>query len=316
MVELPSTFVAVSVYVVSCSGRTRRLCNDPTAHVVTPSVTVNVLAKLAVQRRTVAEPRFTVRASGAKLVTTGRVPTRTRTEAVEDPSGVVAESVYVVSASAFVCIVDSPAGTAAPFTESEVAGGASFQRNSTAPPGSTSAGKAAKLAITFRRTCTGTGCEDVEPCEFVAVSTYEVVESGDTWVELPVTSPGDGCRSSLSARSTFQVKVTGVPRRIRSLSAEKRWMDGGEPQAAQSTTTTRRALLTAVLRSGKGTPPGPRRRSGWNCRRGRLRADTRGSRCRCRGLPPDRGDRIRRASGRNRDRPCRAPPRELRRPRD
>ena len=53
---------------------------------VVPSVTVNVRAKLAVQRRNVEVPRGTLGRSAVKLVTSGRAPTRTRTEAVEDPS--------------------------------------------------------------------------------------------------------------------------------------------------------------------------------------------------------------------------------------
>ena len=76
-----------------------------------------------------------------------------------------------MSAWGLVRSVVSAGATAVPFTEDDVAGMVSFQRNSTVPPASTSSGKAAKLAIALCTTFTDSGCDALDPCEFVACST-------------------------------------------------------------------------------------------------------------------------------------------------
>ena len=184
----------------------------------------------------------------------------------------------MVSPCGFVRSVVWAGATAVPFTDEEVAGMASFQRNSTAPPASTSSGKAAKLEMALCTTFTCTAWEAVDPCELVACSTYEVVACGETVAELPVTVPGCGSISILRAPSTFQLSVTESPRRIRSRSTVKEWMDGAPPQAPQSAARTR-TRFKAVPRIGRGRRRDRRRRSGWTSPPDRPPAGRKGSCC-------------------------------------
>ena len=76
-----------------------------------------------------------------------------------------------------------------------------------------------------------TAAAATDPDAFVAVSRYEVVATGVTWVELPVTRPTPELILTLVAPVTDQLNVLDWPSAILAGEVERLPMTGGAPAA-------------------------------------------------------------------------------------